>query len=127
MRPLAIEAVTGTPTFIVGVSVIRGAPVPIVDLGALLVDGKHSATYGRFVTLKVGERTFAVGVDRVLGLRRLDSAQLEALPPILRDVRSDCIAAIGRLDEQLLVVLRATRIVPDDFWSSFSVAAESTS
>lgn len=126
MRPLAIENVAGSPTFIVGVSVIRGVPVPIVDLSALLVDGKHRDTYGRFVTLKVGERTIAVGVDDVLGLRRLDSAQLETLPPILRDVRADYVASIGRLDEQLLVVLRATRIVPDDCWSRLSAAAEPT-
>ena len=32
MRPLPIEPVAGTPGFVRGVSVIRGAPTPVVDL-----------------------------------------------------------------------------------------------
>ena len=31
MRPLPIEPVAGTPGFVRGVSVIRGAPTPVVD------------------------------------------------------------------------------------------------
>jgi len=123
MRPLAIEVVAGTPSFILGVSVIRGAPIPIVDLRVLL-DGEHSASFSRFVTLKVGERGIAVGVASIVGLRPLDSTQLDQLPPLLRDVRTDFIAAIGSLDAQLLVVLRAARIVPAELWASLTEEAE---
>jgi len=124
MRPLSIEPIAGMPRFVVGVSVIRGAPVPIVDLKALLEDGERSASYGRFVTLKVGERRVAVGVDGVVGVRSLAAAQLADLPPIMRDVRTDCIAAIGSLDAQLLVVLHAARIVPDEVWTSVAADAQ---
>lgn len=122
MRPLAIEPVVGTPGFIVGVSVIRGAPIPVVDLKTLVENGENSAHYGRFVTLKVGARRVAIGVDGVVGLRHLESAQLQELPPMLRDVPTDYIEAIGTLDAQLLVVLRAARIVPDEVWASFEPA-----
>jgi len=80
MRPLPIEPVAGTPGFVRGVSVIRGAPTPVVDLKALLENGENSATYGRFVTIKLGERRVAIGVDGVVGLTNLDSAQLGDLP-----------------------------------------------
>ena len=125
MRPLPIEPVAGTPGFVRGVSVIRGAPTPVVDLKALLENGENSATYGRFVTMKLGERRVAIGVDGVVGLRNLDSAQLGELPPILRDVAADLIEAIGTRDAQLLVVLRAARIVPDEVWTTLA-AAEAT-
>ncbi|MCX6539541.1 MAG: chemotaxis protein CheW [Acidobacteria bacterium] len=125
MRPLPIEPVAGTPGFVRGVSVIRGAPTPVVDLKALLENGENSATYGRFVTLKLGERRMAIGVDGVVGLRNLDSAQLEELPPILRDVAADLIEAIGARDAQLLIVLRAARIVPDEVWTTLA-AGEAT-
>jgi purine-binding chemotaxis protein CheW len=125
MRPLSIEPVAGTPGFVRGVSVIRGAPVPVVDLKSLLENGEASATYGRFVTMKLGERRVAIGVDGVVGLRNLDSAQLGELPPILRDVAADLIEAIGTRDAQLLVVLRAARIVPDEVWTTIA-AAEAT-
>jgi purine-binding chemotaxis protein CheW len=125
MRPLAIEPVAGTPVFIRGVSVIRGAPTPVVDLRALLENGEASKTYGRFVTVKVGERQVAIGVDTVVGMTSLDSAQLGELPPILRDVTADLIDKVGARDTQLLVVLRATRIVPDEVWTTLA-AAEAT-
>jgi purine-binding chemotaxis protein CheW len=102
--------------------VIRGLPTPVVDLKALLENGDHSATYGRFVTITVGDRRVALGVDGVLGLRNIDSAGLGALPPILRDVSADFIEAIGTRDAQLLVVLRAARIVPDDVVMSLAAA-----
>jgi purine-binding chemotaxis protein CheW len=125
MRPLSIEPVAGTPAFVRGVSVIRGAPTPVIDLKALLENGEHSATFGRFVTLKVGERRVAIGVDGVVGSRNLDSAELGDLPPILRDVGADLIEAIGTRDAQFLVLLRTARIVPDAVWAVLA-AAEAT-
>lgn len=120
LRPLAIEPVAGAPAFVRGLSVIRGAPTPVVDLGALLEGGPARASSGRLVTLKVGARQVALGVDEVVGLKSVDPAQLEQLPPLLRDAA--LIEAIGARDGQLLVVLRAARLVPDEVWASLASA-----
>jgi purine-binding chemotaxis protein CheW len=125
MRPLPIEPIAGTPGFVRGVSVIRGSPTPVVDLKALLENGENSASYGRFVTIEVGERRVAIAVDGVVGLANLDSAQLAELPPILGDSAASLIEAIGTRDASLLVVLRAARIVPDEVWTILA-AAEAT-
>jgi len=122
MRPLPIKAVAGTPGFVRGVSVIRGIPTPVVDLNALLENSANSASYGRFVTLKLDDRRVVIGVDSVVGLRNLDSTQLGELPPLLRDVTSDFIASFGIHDAQLLLVLRAARIVPDEVWTTLAAA-----
>lgn len=122
MRPLPIEPVAEMPSFVRGVSLIRGAPVPVIDLKALLESGDISATYGRFVTLKIAERRAAIGVDTVVGLRTLDSERLGDLPPILRAVGSDIIEAIGTRDAQLLIVLSAARLVPEEFWATLAKA-----
>ena len=53
MRPLPIKRVAGTPSFVCGVSVIRGTPTPVVDLKALLEHCENSPSYGRFVSLKL--------------------------------------------------------------------------
>lgn len=126
MRPLPIERVAGTPNFVRGVSVIRGAPTPVVDLGALLKNGEPSATYGRFVTMKLGERRVAMGVDNVVGVRNLESTEIGELPPLLGDAAADLIEAIGTRDAQLLVVLRAARIVPVEVWPTLAAAAAAT-
>ena len=122
MRPLPIEPIAGTPGFVRGVSVIRGTPTPVVDLKALLENSDNSPSYGRFVTLKYDTRRVVIGVDSVVGLRNLDSAQLAELPPLLRDVTADLIESFGTLDAQLLLVLHAARIVPDEVWSSLAAA-----
>lgn len=122
MRPLPIEPVAEMPGFVRGVSLIRGMPIPVIDLKALLEGGDTSATYGRFVTMKIAERRAAIGVDTVVGLRTLDSGQLGGLPPILRADGSDIIEAIGTRDAQLLVVLSAARLVPDEVWATLAEA-----
>ena len=105
LRPLPINPVAGTPGFVRGVSVIRGTPTPVVDLKALLENSENSPSYGRFVTLKLDDRRVAIGVDSVVGLRNLDSAQLGALPPLLHDINAELISSFGTLDAQLLLVL----------------------
>jgi purine-binding chemotaxis protein CheW len=122
LRPLPIKPVAGTPSFVCGVSVIRGAPTPVVDLKALLENGENSPSYGRFVTLKLDDRRVAIGVDSVVGLRNLDSAQLGDLPPLLRDVSADLIESFSARDAELLLVLHAARIVPDDVWTTLAAA-----
>ena len=122
MRPLPIKPVTGTPDFVRGVSVIRGIPTPVVDLKALLENSENSPSFGRFVTLKLDDRQVVIGVDSVVGLRHLDSAQLGALPPLLRDATADLIVSFGIRDTQLLLVLRTARIVPDAVWISLAAA-----
>ena len=118
MRPLPIQSVAGMPNFVRGVSVVRGTPTPVVDLKALLENSENSLSYGRFVSLKLEERRVVIGVDSVVGLKHLDSAQLGELPPLLRDVNTGLIESFGTRDAELLLVLRAAHIVPDEVWAS---------
>ena len=50
-RPLPIEAVPGAPSFVLGLSIIRAAPVPVLDLGQLLGNPGPNAI-ARFVTVR---------------------------------------------------------------------------
>ena len=120
MRPLAVTPVAGTPGFVCGVSVIRGVPTPVVDLKALLENSEHSPSFGRFVALKLDDRQVVIGVDSVVGLTDLELAQLGQLPPLLRDVSAKLIESFGSLDAQLLLVLHAARILPDEVWVSLA-------
>jgi purine-binding chemotaxis protein CheW len=119
MRPLPVEPIIGMPPFVRGLSVIRGHPTPVVDLGGRLGAGEGGVVT-RFVTLRAGERQVALAVDAVLGVGSLDTSALEGMPPLLREASADTVAAIGTLDAGLLVVLRATRIVPAEVWEALA-------
>jgi purine-binding chemotaxis protein CheW len=111
LRPLPVEPVAGAPPFVLGLAVIRGAPLPVVDSARLL--GADDARAGRFVTVNAGNRRVALAVDCVLGVRAVAPESLHALPALLHQADTDVIAAIGLLDAELLLVLRSARLLPD--------------
>ncbi len=119
MRPLPIEPMRAAVSFVRGVSVIRGAAVPVVDLAAIL--GCASGAASRLVTLRVSDRQVALEVDEVIGVRVLDSATLGDTPPLLSD-DSAAYQAIATLDSEVLVLLCAARILPEDHWRSLEPA-----
>ena len=79
----------------------------------------------RFVTVRLGDRQVAFSVGAVLGIHHLDEATTVGLPPILRDASGDIIEALGTLDAQILVVLRATWELPDDVWRALEARGTS--
>lgn len=113
MRLLPVEPLGGMPRFVRGLSIIRGKPLPVVDLSALLGDEDAFASCRRLVTIRAGEHAVALAVRAVLGIRDLGSVELEKRPPLLRDVCADVVEVIGTLDEELLLVLRSTVILPE--------------
>jgi purine-binding chemotaxis protein CheW len=111
MRMLPIEAVNGPPRLVCGLSVIRGAAVPVIDTARLFDD--EAASYERLVTVWTGERTVAFAATGVLGVRMIKRSEHQELPPLLRD--AEVIAALARSDEQLVFFLRVALALPDDF------------
>jgi purine-binding chemotaxis protein CheW len=118
MRPLPLESIAGMPAFVRGVSIIRGVPTPVVDLGAVL--GAPSSAFERIVTLRLGDRQVALAVNAVLGVRDLDLSTIQELPPLLGGTSTDLLEAIGTLDEQFIMVLRAGWELPDEVWAALA-------
>ena len=114
MRPLPVEALAHAPAFVPGLSIIRGAPTPVVSLATLFTG--HDAPPTRFVVVRAGDRRVALAVDAVLGVFKLDPATVHDLPPLARDADANTLRAIGALDEHLLFVLNSTCLVPDEVW-----------
>jgi purine-binding chemotaxis protein CheW len=108
MRPVAIERVPSAPAYLLGLSVIRGENVPVLDAGSLLTG--EPAEVKRLVVLRVGERRVALAVAAVVGTRALQPAELDGLPPLLAGAR-ELVRALAVLDGGLLEVLESARLV----------------
>jgi purine-binding chemotaxis protein CheW len=113
LRPLAFETLTGAPAFVAGLAIIRGAPVPVIA-GHYLV-GSAPAAIGRWVVLRAGSHRVALGVDEVIGISPLAAADVDAMPPLLRQ-SSAIVAQMGARDGELLLVLDATRVIPSELF-----------
>lgn len=116
MRPLPFEPLATAPSFVAGVTIVRGEPIPVIDLRRLL--GSAAASARRLVTLRLESRRAGLLVDAVQGVRLIRADTLQALPRLLGDASADIVTEIGRLDEQLLFVLESGRLVPDEVWSA---------
>lgn len=112
MRPLPTEALADAPPFVRGVAVIRGVPVPVIDLARLL--GQSKAALTRYVTVRAGgDRILALAVGEVLGLKRDDEAGTRTMVPLMREAAQESVAAIGALDSEALLFLTTLRLLPE--------------
>jgi purine-binding chemotaxis protein CheW len=119
MRPLPVEPLAGTPSFVLGLSVLRGAPVPVIDLANLL-GATSLTTHARFIAVRAGDRNALLAVESVVGVVALPDRMLESLPPLVGAMSAQALDTIGRLDEGMLFVLKSGHIVPDSVWRSLA-------
>jgi len=120
MRPLPLVPFSGAPDFVLGLAVIRGEAVPVVDAGRLA--GDRPVRAGRFVTLRAGGRTAALAVEGVMGLKTMGAASFAAFPPLLAGDDSGVVRAVAARDPGLLVVLDGVRLLPEDTWKQLDAA-----
>lgn len=112
MRPLQIEAMPGTPDFVAGMSIVRGQPIPIIELAPLFEAEPGAAA--RLVIVRSGDRRIGLLVDDVVGVRPIAPSVFRRLPALLRDASRHAVAEIGALDGELMVALSAARVVPEE-------------
>ena len=115
MRLLPLDPFPGMPAHVLGVSIIRGFPVPVVDAARLFGAGR-TAPPGRVVTLRVANRFVGLAVDDVIGVRAIPVALLHDVPGLLDAADASVVSAIAAADESLLVVLREARLVSNEVW-----------
>jgi len=117
MRPLGTTPLASAPPYVLGAAIVRGAPVPVIDLARLL--SGQSAPVSRWITLRTGERTAALAVGEVLGIRR---AGTEHAPALVAGVATSVLDGLGVLDHDLLVVLASARVVGAEVWAALDEA-----
>ena len=113
MRPLPIAPLPGAPPPVLGVAIVRGEPVPVVDLGALVAGGPQPGEVAGFVTVRAGGRTAALAVSAVAGVARLDPSGARDVP-LVRDACAGALESLRARDGDLVLVVGGARLVPDE-------------
>jgi len=114
LRPLTTQPLGGVPACVRGLAVIRGVPTVVVDTGVLV--GLSGDATTRWVVVRAGERRVALTFDEVFAVSLIAPDAFASLPPLLADSAARGVSAIGRLDDALLVVIDAARVVPPEVW-----------
>ncbi|ALN17454.1 chemotaxis protein CheW [Ectopseudomonas mendocina] len=114
-----LTSVPMMPPSILGVINLRGAVVPVIDLG-LRFGGKATVIGPRtcIVILEIasrdGLRVIGMVVDAVNEVLELGSGQIEPPPSFGNRIRADFIRGMGKLDDRLVVLLDVGRVLSDD-------------
>lgn len=116
LRPLETRPIAHAPFFVTGAAVIRGEPLPVVDLSAFV--GRATSRPTRFVVVRAWPHRVALAVDSVVGIRSLPPGALANVPPLLSGARADAVATLGVLDHDLLLSLGTAHLVPNEIWAS---------
>ncbi|WP_327004104.1 chemotaxis protein CheW [Dactylosporangium sp. NBC_01737] len=104
IRPLPVQPLAGTADILLGVSVIRGLAVPVVDTARLLGVGAERPS--RFVTTRTGRGTLAYATGPVVGVLPVEPDDSRPPPPMLAAAATRLVAAVGVLDSRPLLFLR---------------------
>lgn len=116
MRPQPIVPLAGLPPWVLGMAVIRGESVPVVDLGVLLEVVGQSAPR-RFVLLRTAGCPLALAVEDVVGIDDLDKSTLTNATPLFGHaadrMAGQCVKALAVHHRALLAVLDSALLLPD--------------
>jgi purine-binding chemotaxis protein CheW len=116
MRPLDTRPLAGTPAFVLGVSIIRGVPTPVVDVARLL--GDTQAEVSRFVAVRTEHGPVAFATGPVLGIRTATPDAVARHSVLLAGASSRLVAGVGTIDGEPLLLLQSMRVVPDEVWTA---------
>lgn len=110
IRPLPVQPLAGTADVLLGVSVIRGLAVPVIDTARLL--GAAAERPCRFVTTRTEQGPLAYATGPVRGVLPVKPGPGRP-PPMLAAAATPLVAAVGVLDSQPLLFLRGAGLVAE--------------
>ena len=119
MRPLPTRPLAGKPGFVRGVSVLRGVPTPVIDVGRLLTG--TPAEIERYVEVRTERGPVALATGPVLGVRATGAGPAQGHPALLGGA-TRLIAGVGTIGSEPLLLLHSMRPVGDEVWEAAAAA-----
>ena len=114
-----LTSVPMMPPSILGVINLRGAVVPVIDLGlrfggSATVIGPRTCIVILEIATGDGLRVIGMVVDAVSEVLELGADQIEPAPSFGNRIRADFIRGMGKVNDRLVVLLDVGRVLSDD-------------
>ena len=101
-----------TPTYIKGVTNLRGTVLPVIDLRIRFGLEPHEDTrQTRVIIVTMGNIKVGIMVDGVSEVLRVSDETIEPLPPMVNSVNSDFLKGIVRLEDRLIILLEVEKVL----------------
>jgi len=103
-----------TPSFMKGVINLRGAVLPIIDLGARLGLSTSEPTARHVImVVSVGDRTVGLLVDAVSDILDLTDDLVQPTPDVASDQVKSFVKGIFAVDGRMISVIEIDRLLPE--------------
>ncbi len=113
-RVVDISHIPESPSFIEGVTNLRGQIIPVVDLAKQfgLAPQEKLPESARIVVTEVKGQTVGMIVDEVPEVIKIPEENIEPTPELIKtEIRKDYIKGVGKLENRLIVLLDLEKVL----------------
>lgn len=108
----AITKLPQTPTYVKGVTNLRGSVLPVIDLRTrFALNEKEDSRQTRIMIVTLGSVKAGIIVDGVSEVLRISDESIEPLPPMVNSVDSAFLKGIVRLEDRLIILLELSKVL----------------
>ena len=108
----SITQLPQTPSYIKGVTNLRGTVLPVIDLRIRFgLEPQQNTKQTRVIIVTMGKIKVGIMVDGVSEVLRVSDESVEPLPPMVNSVNSDFLKGIVRLEDRLIILLEVERVL----------------
>jgi chemotaxis signal transduction protein/chemotaxis regulatin CheY-phosphate phosphatase CheZ len=108
-----ITHIPQSPSYLTGITNLRGSVIPVVDLKDLIHVPKSEGGGNKVIVVTAGSITFGLLVDGITGVLSIDETAIEA-PENLPQGHANQVEGVAKLEGRLIVLLDAKRLIPLD-------------
>jgi len=109
----SITVLPHLPSYIRGITNLRGTVIPIVNLKCLLSSESNKETGKTVIVISAGKLTYGIIIDGITGVVKVDESNIE-LPEKIISSTMDILEGVAKLDNRLIVLLNTQKILPID-------------
>ena len=111
----AITKMPQAPSFVEGVTNLRGTVVPVIDLRKRFgIASMEHTKDTRIVVVYMDKTKIGMIVDGVSEVLRIPEESIEPTPPMVSNVNTAFIRGIAKLDERLVTLLDLSKVLSLD-------------
>ena len=119
-----VTRIANTPSFIKGVTNLRGVIVPIVDLRVKFCQGDVDYNDNTVViVLNLGQRVVGIVVDGVSDVLSLTAEQIRPAPEFAVTLSTEYLTGLGALGDRMLILVNIEKLLNSDEMALLDMAA----
>ncbi|NDO82953.1 chemotaxis protein CheW [Citrobacter sp. NCU1] len=119
-----VTRIANTPSFIKGVTNLRGVIVPIVDLRVKFSQGDVDYNDNTVViVLNLGQRVVGIVVDGVSDVLSLTADQIRPAPEFAVTLSTEYLTGLGALGDRMLILVNIEKLLNSEEMALLDIAA----